>query len=419
MKKLYDVTFSFDPSSVERKVRSVHLQGEFLFYKSNLTGNTDEPGMVENDPKYPPTKYEDGMDSIGGNYLQEMVKNEEGIYETTFKLPAGSYIYNFVLNADLADPDPSNPMAGFMAMMLPDGSKKMFSNMDEIMAARQGGKPYSADINVVIPDPKNPANIPTVTGSIPGSVCLVGTPEESKRIPNADPAKRGTVTYMSYTDIFGRIQSLCVYLPAGFDRTKTYPLVLVSHGGGGNEAEWAAQGNIDNIMDNLIAEGKTKEAILVMMNNSIYSQGFGEWDFENIAKNCEEAIIPFIEKILPVSKDPKDRAFCGLSMGSMTTLYMYYHRTEVYGYYGAFSGGIAPGNKFFTLENPHLKDVTLMIGSAEEDIAYNQRDIGVPTTIKALKEAGLPYTPYFVPGSHDWFCWPAMYEHFAECILWK
>ena len=41
--------------------------------------------------------------------------------------------------------------------------------------------------------------------------------------------------------------------------------------------------------------------------------------FANIAKNCEEAIIPFIEKILPVSKDPKERAFCGLSMGSMTT----------------------------------------------------------------------------------------------------
>ena len=43
-------------------------------------------------------------------------------------------------------------------------------------------------------------------------------------------------------------------------------------------------------MDNLIAEGKTKEAILVMMNNSVYG-----WDFANIAKNCEEAIIPFIE----------------------------------------------------------------------------------------------------------------------------
>ncbi|MBR0087028.1 MAG: hypothetical protein IJL98_04735 [Lachnospiraceae bacterium] len=414
MKKLYDVTFTFDPADTDKEVKSVHLQGEFLFYRSNLTGNTDETGMVENDPKYPPAQYEDGMDPIGGIYLQEMDKNEEGLYETTLKLPAGSYVYNFVLNADLVDPDPASPFAGFMAMMLPDGTKKMFSNADEIMEVRRSGKAYAADINVTIPDPKKPSGIPTVTGSIPGTVLLVGTPEESRRIPNENPAKRGTVTYMSYTDVFGNVQSLCVYLPAGFDRTKTYPLVLVSHGGGGNEAEWAAQGNIDNIMDNLIAEGKTREAILVMMNNSVYS-----WDFANIAKNCEEAILPFIEKILPVSKDPEERAFCGLSMGSMTTLYMYYHRTEVYGYYGAFSGGVAPGNPYFTLENPHLKDVKLLIGSAEEDIAYNQRDIGVPTTIRALKEAGIPYTPYFVPGSHDWFCWPAMYEYFAEHILWK
>ena len=39
--------------------------------------------------------------------------------------------------------------------------------------------------------------------------------------------------------------------------------------------------------------------------------------------------------------------------------------------------------------------------------------------IRALKAKGLPYTPYFVPGSHDWFCWPEMFRHFAQEILWK
>ena len=60
-----------------------------------------------------------------------------------------------------------------------------------------------------------------------------------------------------------------------------------------------------------------------------------------------------------------------------------------------------------------------MIGSAEEDIAYNQRDIGVPTTIRALDAKGLPYIPYFVTGSHDWFCWPQMFQYFAEAVLWE
>ena len=419
MKKLYDITFTFDPKDYEGEVKNVYVQGEFLFYKTNLTGNTDETGMVENDPKYPPAQYEEGMASIGGNYLQALKQDADGLFRTSMRLPAGSYIYNFVVNADLMDPDPSNPMAGFMAMTCEDGSKKMFSDFKEQFEARQAGKPYVSDKNIVMPDPKNKPDIPTVSGSIPGSVLFVGTPEECRRLPIADPAKRGSITYMSYTDIFGRAQSICVYLPANFDKNKTYPLVLVSHGGGGNEAEWAEQGNINNIMDNLIAEGKTKEAILVMMNNSIFSYGFADWHFDEIAKNIEECILPLVEKILPVSKNPLERAFCGLSMGSMTTLYMYYHRSGVYQYYGAFSGGIAPGHPVFSLDDPHIKETTLLIGSAEEDIAYNERDVGVPPTIRALKEANLPITTYFVPGSHDWFCWPLMYEYFAENILWK
>ena len=408
---LYDVRFAFDPRSAGVEAENVWLRGEFLFYKTNLIGNTDEAGMMEQDPKYPPAQYEEGMASIGGSYLEEMKPNESGIYELTLRLPAGSYIYNFVFNAELTDPDPSDPRQAFTAMTLPDGSRKVFAEGDAGQA--------KCGRNIVMKDPANLPQIPSVTGSIPGSVRFAGTPEECRRIPIADPSRRGTTTYLSYTDINGKAQSVCVYLPAGFDRNRMYPLVLVSHGGGGNEAEWTTQGNIDNVMDNLIAEGRTREAILVMMNNTVFSRGFGDWDFESISRNIEECILPLVEKILPVSRRPEDRAFCGLSMGSMTTLYMYYHRTELYKYYGAFSGGIAPGNRYFSLDNPALKDRVLMIGTGEEDIAYNERDIGVPPTIRAIRAAGLDCHTYFVTGSHDWFCWPAMFEHFADSILWK
>ena len=92
-------------------------------------------------------------------------------------------------------------------------------------------------------------------------------------------------------------------------------------------------------------------------------------------------------------------------MGSMTTLYMYMHRNTAFRYFGAFSGGIA-GGKHFSLEDKALADRVLMIGCGEKDIAWNQREIGVPPTIEALKAKGLPFIPYFVPGGHDWYCWP-------------
>lgn len=407
MKQLYDITITFDPSAYSGEVNSVALRGEFLFYESGLTGHTDQTGMVDCDKKYPPREYREGLESIGGLYCEEMKKNADGIYEISLRLPAGVYPYHFLVNPQFGEPA-SDPRFAWSNMTMPDGSQKGLVNLE---AALKCG--FSGEENHVIADPKNLPQAPTVTGKQMNSQLLVGTEEESLCLPIGDREKAGTLTYLSYIDIEDKVQSMAVYLPAGYSREKTYPLVLVSHGGGGNEADWPTQGSIGNIMDHLIAQGKTREAILACMNNSVYS-----WDYAKIARNCEERIIPFLERLFPISPKTEERAFCGLSMGSMTTLYMYMHRSHSYDYFGAFSGGLA-GGEHFTSDDPHLKDVTLLIGSAEEDIAYNEKEIGVPTTIRALIEKGLPFIPYFVTGSHDWFCWPQMFQYFAEAVLWK
>ena len=336
-----------------------------------------------------------------------MTLNEKGIYEISFRLPAGVYPYQFVINPDLGEPA-EDPRFAWSNMQMADGTKKGMNNIAECLKTD-----FSGEKNHCICDPKNPPVAPTVSGVQRNSELYVGTEEDNFCMPVSDKSKSGTLTYMSYPDVDDVMRTMAVYLPAGYCKDKTYPLILVSHGGGGNEADWPSQGSIHHIMYRLIAEGKTREAILVCMNNSVY-----QWDYAKIARNCETRIVPFLEKMFRISQNVSDRAFCGLSMGSMTTLYMYMHRSACYDYFGAFSGGLA-GGEHFTLEDPHLKDVTLMIGSAEEDIAYNQREIGIPTTIRALKAKGLPFTPYFVTGSHDWFCWPAMFHHFASEILWK
>ena len=118
---------------------------------------------------------------------------------------------------------------------------------------------------------------PTVSGAQSNSELIVGTCEECARVPIGDPAKTGIVSYQSYVDIDGVTRSAGVYLPAGYDKTKTYPLIVVSHGGGGNECDWFSQGQLNNIMDNLIAQGRTREAIVVTPNHDVYS-----WDYETM-----------------------------------------------------------------------------------------------------------------------------------------
>ena len=395
-KKLYDVTFTLDPKDVDEKIKTVGVLGEFLFYRSNLKGNTDEQGMVENDPKYPPAKYESGMDQIGGRYYQEMTLNRKtGLYETTIKLPAGMYPYGFQINSEVGDPS-EDPRMSWQNFMTEDGTMHAFKVF----------KPW-------ISDPKNPPFAPTKDGTQMNSEVYVGTPDDYPWLPASNPAVKGIANYVSYKDIEGNDRTMGIYLPADYDKYGEYPLIFVSHGGGGNEADWFSQGGLVNIMDNLVASGRTEPAIVVTMNNTVY-----DWDFAKIDQNIIQCILPYLQKVYAVTDDPQWMAFCGLSMGAITTMYTYMHHPERFSYFGAFSGGFC-GGEGFTLENPHLQDVTLLIGSAEEDIAYNEREIGVPPTIRALEEKGLPYIPYFVPGSHDWYCWPQMFTYFASEVLWK
>src|SRR3954454_20176452 len=57
-----------------------------------------------------------------------------------------------------------------------------------------------------------------------------------------------------------------VYTPPGYDQdtTKRYPVLYLQHGWGENEFAWWNQGRANLIMDNLIAEAKSKPFIIVM-----------------------------------------------------------------------------------------------------------------------------------------------------------
>ena len=57
-----------------------------------------------------------------------------------------------------------------------------------------------------------------------------------------------------------------MYTPPGYekDKSKKYPVLYLQHGWGEDETAWSNQGHANLIMDNLIAEGKTKPFIIVM-----------------------------------------------------------------------------------------------------------------------------------------------------------
>jgi predicted peptidase len=85
-------------------------------------------------------------------------------------------------------------------------------------------------------------------------------PDYNRRQDGVAYAVPKTVTYFSST--CGMDRKCNVYLPADYDESKSYPLLLLLHGIGGDHKEWMG-GVPEIIIGNLIAAGKTKEMIIV------------------------------------------------------------------------------------------------------------------------------------------------------------
>ena len=226
-----------------------------------------------------------------------------------------------------------------------------------------------------------------------------------------------------------------MYLPAGYDanRAEPYKVLYLSHGTSGDiygdELRWMNEGAVANILDNLIAEGKTEPFIVVTMNNQQYGQGAGHsganWKYSEIETDQIDYIMPYVESHYNVSTTAEGRAYAGLSMGGSTTSNMLMHHTELFGYYGIWSyanvdgsfGGVE-GITSQSVRN-HLSSLTV---KPKIMLAAGNWDFGlapVKTFGENLSKLGLDYSYLQVPAAHDWECWQLVFANAAENFLWK
>jgi enterochelin esterase-like enzyme len=89
-----------------------------------------------------------------------------------------------------------------------------------------------------------------------------------------------------------------VYLPPDYETSqRSYPVLYLLHGGGGNQTTWIQHGNLLNIADECINNGEAIPMIIVMPDASHPVRGWrndpkGEWRYEDF---FIQEFIPFIE----------------------------------------------------------------------------------------------------------------------------
>lgn len=193
-----------------------------------------------------------------------------------------------------------------------------------------------------------------------------------------------------------------VYTPPGYEKEKSkkYPVLYLQHGWGEDETAWSNQGHANLIMDNLIAEGKTKPFLIVMtygMTNELKWGHLREFKVDTFQTVLLYELIPYVDANFRTLSDPAHRAMAGLSMGGFETHSITLNRPDVFSYYGLLSGGIYTPEELKEKGKPKL--IFLSCGSRENPDRIIE-------AANKLKQAGYPVVSYVSQNTaHEFQTW--------------
>ena len=87
------------------------------------------------------------------------------------------------------------------------------------------------------------------------------------------PAHQGTMLHARWYSSAEKLnRRVNIYLPAGYSDTIRYPVLYLLHGISGYEGSWSERGRAIQILENLVAQGKSQPMILVMPDVNVKPQ---------------------------------------------------------------------------------------------------------------------------------------------------
>ena len=288
--------------------------------------------------------------------------------------------------------------------------------------SRDAAGVWSGSVGPLAPDVYLTSCLIDGTPGFAGYVHIMGSPPEAwdpRKVPHGAIAQRW---YDSRS--LGVSRSVYIYTPPDYDRGNTmYPVLYLLHGSGGTEASWVMDGLANVILDNLIADGKIKPMVVVMPFGHPEASGrigrlptFARRDLNEFSRDLFEDVMPMIERLYRVKRDPDARAIAGLSMGGNQARQIGLGRLDLFHYIATFSGtmGVVGGavstdaiRQTFSnvFREPAETNATLRllwaaVGSDENNLLANHK------LFTALLDAhSVRHTFVTIPGGHTWHVW--------------
>lgn len=271
-----------------------------------------------------------------------------------------------------------------------------------------------------VADPRNTYNSPMHADTyslveVPGGADDLQTYREG--VPH------GRIVQQNYdSPVAGPQRRMHIYLPPGYDKGKTYPVLYLLHGGGDSDFDWPTEGRAGVILDNLIAQGKAKPMIVVFPDGIVRDSQPMTADpaKDKFGAELTTVIVPFIEANYKASRQAKDRALAGLSMGGIQTLNIGLTHTAMFPYVGVFSSGWFPNDLTAfearygaTLQGETAKLKLFWLAHGATDIARNNS----LAMMKMFDRHGVKYQWEETPGGHTMVNWRLYLSQFAPLLF--
>ncbi len=128
-------------------------------------------------------------------------------------------------------------------------------------------------------------------------------------------------------------RKFAIYLPPDYETSqRSYPVLYLLHGAGDDHTGWVQFGEVLNITDQAIKEGKATSMIIVMPDGNTGRRGYendvtGKWRYEDFFFS---EFLPYVEKTYRIKGEKRYRAISGLSMGGGGTFTYALHHPELF-----------------------------------------------------------------------------------------
>jgi len=274
------------------------------------------------------------------------------------------------------------------------------------------------------PDPLN-GYAKTGPGGIFPLSSQVEVPGDGPQYYDARPVPHGVVSIVQYdSKALGVPRRALVYTPPGYAAgSRAYPLLVLMHGIGETEVDWVLTGRANQILDNLIAEGRAVPMVVVMpFGLARQSVGLGPvpnplpgepmrgdpFAFAAIERDLLGDLLPLVEKGFRVSRRAEERAIMGLSLGGAQALRIGLNNLDRFRTVVGLSAALVeqdPATGYAALfanpaaANARLRRLHITIGADDRLIAGNR------AFVERLTKAGVRHTFHVGEGGHTWRVW--------------